>query len=75
MLADLRVRHGSDLAAAREVLQRIIDLFPRSAAAENAKNRMAHLRLELRGKKESPVVKLGSYEQNIGLKGRPGISD
>ena len=75
MLADLRVRHGSDLAAAREVLQRIIDLFPRSAAAESAKNRMAHLRLELRGKKESPVVKLGSYEQNIGLKGRPGISD
>ena len=75
LLADLRVRSAGDVAAAREALQRVVDLFPGSAAAENAKHRMAHLQLELRSGKSSQVVKLGSYEQNIGLKGRPGITD
>ena len=75
LLADLRVRRAGDVTAAREALQRVVDLFPGSAAAENAKHRMAHLQLELRSGKSSQVVKLGSYEQNIGLKGRPGITD
>jgi len=75
LLADLHVKHAGDLAAARQALQRIIESYPRSAAAENANHRMAHLQLELRSKKESPVVKLGSYEQNLGLKRGPGLTD
>jgi len=74
LLADLRIKHAGDVAGARQALQRIVDLFPQSAAAETAKNRMVHLQLELRARKESQVVKLGSYEQNIGLKGRPRLS-
>src|SRR5207302_965597 len=58
LLADLRVRRAGDVAAAREALQRVVDLFPGSAAAENAKHRMAHLQLELRSGKSSQVVKL-----------------
>jgi len=68
MLADLQIKHASDSAAARLALQRIVDLFPRSAAAEAANSRIAHLQLELRANKKSQVVRLGSYEQNIGLK-------
>jgi outer membrane protein assembly factor BamD (BamD/ComL family) len=74
-LADLHLKHGGDLIAARLALQRIIDSFPQSAAAENAKSRMAHLQLELRSHKTSPAVKLGSYEQNIGLRDRPRVTD
>jgi len=73
--ADLQIKHAGDVTAASQVLQRIVDLFPRSAAAENAKKRMAYLQLELRSKKESKVLKLGSYEQNIGLKTRSGLTD
>ncbi len=36
MLADLHLKHGGDLAAARLALQRVIDNFPNLAAAENA---------------------------------------
>jgi hypothetical protein len=36
--------------------------------AEMARNRLGRLKLELKGKKETPDVKLGVYEQNIGLK-------
>lgn len=74
LLADLQIQHAGDVAGARQALQRIVDSFPLSAAAETAKNRMAHLQLELRARKESQVVKLGTYEQNIGLKGRPRLS-
>ena len=66
--------YAGNIAGAREALQRIVDLFPQSAVAETAKNRMVHLPLELRARKESQVVKLGTYEQNIGLKGRPPLS-
>jgi hypothetical protein len=36
--------------------------------AENARQRIAHLRLELKGRENKQAVKLGEYEQNIGLK-------
>jgi tetratricopeptide (TPR) repeat protein len=74
LLADLQIQHAGDVARARQALQRIVDSFPQSAAAEAAKNRMAYLQLELRTRKENQVVKLGTYEQNIGLKGRPRLS-
>jgi hypothetical protein len=74
LLADLQITMSADVAAARATLQRIIDLYPKTDAAENALNRMAYLKLELRQKQQSQVVKLGSYEQNLGLKG-PGPGD
>ena len=50
-------------------LQRVIDRFPELAAAQMAQQRIDLLRLELKGKEKSQVVKLGSYEKDIGLKG------
>ena len=68
LLADLQVRHGADYEAVRETLQRIVDRAPDGAAAELARHRLALLKLEMKSKDKSQAVKLGSYEQNIGLK-------
>jgi tetratricopeptide (TPR) repeat protein len=67
LLADLQIRHGAGLEAAQQTLQRIVDRDPNAAAAGIARNRLALLRLELKAKDKSQAVKLGSYEQNIGL--------
>lgn len=72
MMADFYTRQAGDLVKARETLQRIIDRDPNSAPAEAARQRIAHLALELRAQKTNPAVKLGSYDQNIGLRhGQP----
>ena len=68
VLADLQVRSGAGFEAVQQTLQRIIDRDPNAAAAEIARNRMGLLKLELRAKDKNQAVKLGSYEQNIGLK-------
>jgi outer membrane protein assembly factor BamD (BamD/ComL family) len=68
LLADLQIRHSADYETVRQTVQRIIDLYPGSAAAQTARNRLDVLKLELRGKQRSQDVKLGSYEQDIGLK-------
>ncbi len=69
MLADFQVRHGADFETVRATLQRIIDLYPKTAVADVAFSRITHLKLELKATKEaSPAVKLGTYEQDIGLK-------
>ena len=68
LLADLQVRSGVDHAAIKSTLERIIDLDPDLAAAEAARKRIGLLKLELKGKQATPGVKLGTYEQNIGLK-------
>jgi hypothetical protein len=70
LLADLRVS-ASDLAGAKQALERVIERDPASAAAEQARRRLTTLNLEARAKKESQVVPLGSYEQKLGLKGGP----
>lgn len=68
LLADVQVRSEATLDAARQTVQKILELYPNSAAAENARRRLSVLGLEGRAKKESQVVKLGSYEQRLGLK-------
>jgi len=68
LLADLQIRHGTAYEAVRETLQRIIDRDPKAAAAGLARNRLSLLKLEMKAKDKSQAVKLGSYEQNIGLK-------
>jgi tetratricopeptide (TPR) repeat protein len=71
-LADLQVKYGGTYAAAREALQRIIDLYPKAGAANLAQNRIELLKLEFKGKEKSQAVRLGSYEQDIGLKTKRG---
>jgi outer membrane protein assembly factor BamD (BamD/ComL family) len=68
LLADVHVKCAGDYEAARAALERIIELYPKFAPAENARQRIAHLRLELKGRESKEAVKLGEYEQNIGLK-------
>jgi tetratricopeptide (TPR) repeat protein len=67
VLADLQIRCGATYETARETLERIVDRAPNRAAAEIARHRIALLKLELKAKEKSQDVKLGSYEQNIGL--------
>jgi hypothetical protein len=62
---------GAELADVRRTLMRVVDLDPYAAAANRARSRLDLLALELRGKQKSQAVKLGSYEQNLGLKKRP----
>ena len=71
VLADLQLKHGADYDCIRQTLQRVIDLFPELAAAQLARQRVELLRLELKGKEKSQVVKLGSYEKDLGLKRPP----
>jgi tetratricopeptide (TPR) repeat protein len=69
-LADLHIRMNSDRASAVSALHRIIELFPGTAVAANAEKRGAYIDLELNKNKKSQAVRLGSYENNIGLKGQ-----
>ncbi len=68
LLADLQVRHGCQYDSVAQTLAQIIERFPDHGAADLARNRLDLLRLELKAKSASPSVKLGTYEQNIGLK-------
>jgi hypothetical protein len=68
LLADLQLKHGAKYEPIRATLQRIVDLFPDTGAAGMAATRMAYLKLELKGKEKSQDVKLGSYEDDVGLK-------
>lgn len=52
---------------ARQALQRIIDLYPESTEAGKARQRMNYLLVELRGQKEGGTIKLGEYDQRLGL--------
>ena len=67
LLADLHIKYSQDVTAAGQALQRIIDRFPGQAAAENAQRRLGYLKLELKGGEKAQAVKLGSYDQNVGL--------
>lgn len=68
LAADLHVKYAQNEDGARVALQRIIDLYPTLSHAQVAEQRLARLKLELKGQQKSQAVKLGSYEQDIGLK-------
>jgi len=68
VLADLQVNHGADYDAVARTLQRIIDRDPNMAAADVARRRLNLLKLELKAREQNQSVKLGTYEQNLGLK-------
>ena len=71
LLADLQVRHSAGYETVKATLERIIDLFPNMAAAQLARNRIDLLKLELKGIQKTETVKLGDYEQDIGIKQGP----
>ena len=71
-LADLQVRHGCDYETVWQTLSKIIERYPNNAAADMARNRLDLLRLEMKVKDAAHTVKIGEYEQNIGLKNGPG---
>ena len=70
MLADFHIALGPDRVSAEAALKRLIEMFPGSAAAANAEKRLAFLDMEMRKSRTSQEMKLGSYEQNIGLSGK-----
>ncbi|MED5381086.1 MAG: tetratricopeptide repeat protein [Verrucomicrobiota bacterium] len=69
-LADIQVKSGESYEAARATLERVIALDPKSAPAARAQQRISYLRIELRGaNRKSTKLQLGSYEEDLGLKG------
>lgn len=68
LLADLQIRHGVGYEATAQTLNQIIERYPNQAAAGIARNRLDLLKLELKAKATKEPVKMGNYEQNIGLK-------
>lgn len=71
LLADLQVRHNCPYDTVALTLTQIIERYPNNAAADMARNRLDLLRLELKAKAAPRQIKLGTYEQNIGLKQNP----
>ncbi|MGZ8919768.1 MAG: tetratricopeptide repeat protein [Limisphaerales bacterium] len=70
MLVDFHINLNQDPEGARAALRRIIELFPGSAVAGLAESRLAYLESEFRKNSKSQVLRLGSYEDNLGLKGQ-----
>jgi tetratricopeptide (TPR) repeat protein len=72
LLANLQIELGSDAATVRRTLEQIVERFTDLPVAEIAQRRLAVLNNEFRGRQQTTIVKLGVYEQNLGLKyGRP----
>lgn len=71
LLADLQVRHGADLATVQQTLERILNQDPNAPAAQMARTRLGQLKLEIKGREKTAGLKMGTYEQNVGLKHGP----
>ena len=75
LLADLQIRSSASYDTVRATLERIIEMFPDAAPAHLAQNRINRLKMEMKAVQPDKSVKLGTYEENIGLKqGPPGRS-
>ena len=68
LLANFQMDLGADVETVRETLEKIVERFPNLPLAAVAQRRLSLLNLEFKGKEKTPDVKLGVYEQNIGLK-------
>jgi outer membrane protein assembly factor BamD (BamD/ComL family) len=75
LLADLQIRLGSPYETVSGTLSQIIERYPNAAAANLARNRLDLLRLELKAHATPRSIKLGTYEQNIGLKQGSGSGE
>jgi tetratricopeptide (TPR) repeat protein len=69
LLANLQINGGATIEMVRTTLEQIVERFPDLPVANIARNRLARIELEFKGKKEMTApVKIGVYEQDIGLK-------
>jgi outer membrane protein assembly factor BamD (BamD/ComL family)/heme/copper-type cytochrome/quinol oxidase subunit 4 len=68
LLADFQVELGADAATVQATLGKIVERFPNLPLADLAQRRLARLENEFKGLRQPIRVKLGTYEQNIGLK-------
>lgn len=66
-LSDLQISLARDAKLARATLQRIVDLFPGSAAAETAIARMRMIERGIKRSDQPREVKMGKYQSSIGL--------
>ena len=64
----LQIQGGADYDTVRATLEKVVERFPGLSAGEIAQSRLGRLKLEIKGRMETPDKKLGVYEQNIGLK-------
>jgi tetratricopeptide (TPR) repeat protein len=69
LLADVQLHRAGNVDAARAALLRLMNRFPGSGLAESAEHRLDCLSVEAATKKTSRTIKLGSYEDDLGLKG------
>lgn len=67
-IADLELRADTGLDAARSALQEIQSRYPDSPWSEQATLRIATLARAAKANTPTPTLKIGVYEQNIGLK-------
>ena len=58
----------ADIETVRATLETILEKFPNLPIAAITQRRLERLNSEYKGKATKPGVKLGTYEQNIGLK-------
>jgi hypothetical protein len=72
LLANFQIELGADVATVQATLEKIVASFPNLPVAEIAQRRLMLLKNEFKGRQTAADVKLGVYEQNIGLKyGKP----
>lgn len=68
-VADIQIKSGETHESIRATLQLIISLNPKAAPAALAEQRIAYLRIEMRGvDKKSKKLQLGTYDEDVGLK-------
>ena len=68
-VADIQIKSGETYESIRATLLLIVSLNPKAAPATLAEQRIAYLRVEMRGvNKKSKKLQLGSYDEDVGLK-------
>ena len=68
LLANFQIELGADIATVRATLEQVGERFSGLPVADIAQRRLAQINLEFKAKETATTVKLGTYEQNIGLK-------
>jgi hypothetical protein len=68
-VADIQLKSGETYETIRATLELIVSLDPNAAPAARAEQRIAYLRIEIRGaNKKTNKLQLGSYDEYVGLK-------
>lgn len=67
-IADIQLKAPEGIPAARLTLERLVHRFPDSAWSAQAEARLRHLGLDQRAREATKTVKLGQYEQRLGLR-------